>query len=201
MAGMEVALFGKPPEVLPDDLTAEQYYELCLWYEEKQMHALARQSCTKALTLKPAESLEADCKRFLNTRVPRNEVAQEAIDRLRRMEPRLMMDQGEARKLTLKLIADYPDFEWPRRVLAEIYLRDGDIEKCKASLEAALKINPDYTQAIALLARAMVVDMEYDAAQRHLRHALADMPDDANLRRLQRSLEFLIALEEDEEHQ
>ncbi len=191
-------MFGKPPEVIPEDLTANQYYELGLWYEEKQMHNLARQACQKALALKPDERLQTDCKRFLNTRVPKNEVSQDAIERLRRLEPRLLMDQGEARKLAVKIAADYPDFEWPQRVLADIYLRDGDVEGCKAALNTALKINPDYSQAIALMARALTVEMEYDAAQECLRRALADMPDNAELRRLQRTLEFLVALDEDD---
>lgn len=189
-------LFGKPPEVIPEDLTANQYYELCLWYEEKQMHNLARKSCQMALDLKPDDHLEANCKRFLNTRVPRNEVPQEAIDRLRRMEPRLLMDQGEARKLALKIVADYPDFEWPQRVLADIHLREGDIASCKSALEVALKINPEYTQAFAMMARALTVDMEYEEAQKYLQRAQEDMPGDGDLRRLQRALEFLIALDD-----
>lgn len=184
---------------MPQDLNASQYYELSLWYEEKHMQNHAREACAKALALNPNEPLLTDCRRFMNTRVPRHEIPQDAIDRLRRLEPRLLMDHSEARKLAHKIIADYPDFEWPRRVLADIYLRDGDVENCKASLEAALKINPDYTQAIALMARALTVDMEYSAAQDHIRRALADTPDDPDMRRLQRSIEFLIALDGEEQ--
>lgn len=191
-------MFGKPPDVVPDGLAAKEYLELGLWYIESRMLNLARESLTRAIDLEPKSAAAAESKRLLETRIPRSQVPQEAIDQVMRGEHQLMLHPQEAKKIATKLIADYPEFERPHRLMADYHLRRGDVQRCIASLETALKINPQYAGASALMARALAVDMEYDAARQHLQKALAAMPQDAELRSLERSLEFLVSLDEDE---
>ncbi len=190
-------MFGKPPEIVPDGFTAREYFELGIWYEEKRLLGQARESFSRAIALEPVGSIAIESKRFLHTRIPRNDVPTEAIERLRLAEPQLGLKPEVARKAAEKLIVEYPDFEWPHRLLADFHLRHGDVARCLTSLQNALKINPDYAQAAALMAQALTVDMEYETAADYLRRAMEAMPNDNQLRSLQRGIEVLTALDEE----
>lgn len=189
-------MFGKPPDRVPDDgLTAEQYLELALWYDETRKISCCRQALQKALALQPKGPVAVECKRLLETRIPRVDVPDSVVTRIERAELQLGLKPHLARRIATKLSEEYPDYERPHRLLAELHLLNGDVPEAIACLETALQLNPESAPAIGLLARALVIDMEYEAARPHLQRALAVMPDDANLQSLQRALEYLTQVE------
>ncbi|HEY9785276.1 MAG TPA: tetratricopeptide repeat protein [Candidatus Obscuribacterales bacterium] len=191
-------MFGKPPEVVPDDLTAKQYHELGIWYLDENMLEQARVSLRKAMSMAPDTETAIQAKRLLDARVPRHEIPQEALDELRRAEPQVAIKPEDAKRTAEKLIKKYPDFEWPHRLLADCHMRAGNIDRCIQSLQSALSINPDCAPALLLMARALTIDMEYDEATRYLQRAQAAMPDNDELRALQRGLDFLIYLDQED---
>lgn len=191
-------MFGKPPDQVPDDgLTAEQYLELARWYDESRLIAQCRQALQKALALQPKGPVAVECKRMLETRVPRVDVPDSAVRRIERAELQQGLKPHLSRRVATKMTEEFPDYERPHRLLAELHLRNGDVQEAIASLENALQLNPEYVAAIGLLARALVIDMEYEAARPHLQRALSAMPNDENLRALQRALEYLTQVEKE----
>lgn len=198
MSYQEVCLFGKPPEAVPDGLTAQQYYELGIWYDEYRLPLLARDCFQRAIALQPDGQLAVDCKRFVNSRLSVADVPQEAISQIERAELEVRRKPAESRKVARSLIELYPQFERPYRLLAEIDLNNGDMPSCREHLETALKLNPDYAQAVAMMARAQAIDMEYQAAGDTVRRARQLLPNDAELRLLERSIEVLVSFEDDE---
>lgn len=191
-------MFGKPPDQVPDDgLTAEQYLELARWYDGARMISQCRQALNKALALQPKGPVAVECKRLLETRIPRNDIPDSVVNRMDRAELQLGLKPRLARRAALNLIEEYPNYERPYRLLADLHLRNGDVQQAIESLEKALQLNPDYAPAIGLMARALVIDMEYEAARPHLQRALSVMPNDENLQSLQRALEYLTQVEQD----
>lgn len=191
-------MFGKPPDQVPDDgLTAEQYLELARWYEESRLIRQCRRALQKALALQPKGPVAVECKRMLETRIPRVDVPDSAVRRIERAELQQGLKPHLSRRVATKMIEEFPDYERPHRLLAELHLRNGDVQEAIASLENALQLNPEYVPAIGLLARALVIDMEYEAARPHLQRALSAMPNDENLRALQRALEYLTQVEKE----
>jgi tetratricopeptide (TPR) repeat protein len=190
-------LFGNPPEIVPEGLSAREYYELGLWYEETHNLSQARLALTRAIAADPAGDVGQEARRFLNARVPLHDLPKEAVESLARAELLLAIKPAQARKTAARLINEYPDFEWPLRLLAQVCLNEGDLDKCVEHCRQALEINPDYAQAVGLLARAAAVDMDYPRAGELLERALFLAPDDDELRRFQRSLEFVMTLEQD----
>lgn len=83
-------MFGMPPEIVPDDLTARQYYELGIWYEETHLYSLARQALLKAIAIEPDSEIAIQSKRLLDARIPRIDVSKETIQRFWRAETPLL---------------------------------------------------------------------------------------------------------------
>jgi len=190
-------VFGQPPEAVPDGLTADQYYELALWYEETRALGSARKALHQALAVQPDGPTAVECKQLLNTRIPTSDPPKEAIDKFRRAEAQLHLHPEDGVKTAEKLADEYPEFDWPHRLLAEYHLQRGDVPKCIQSLHTALRLHPDWPAAQQLMVRTLLADMEYEAARSYLQNALLQTPNDDQLRSLSRSLEYLVAMDEE----
>jgi tetratricopeptide (TPR) repeat protein len=189
-------MFGKPPTTVPDGLTAEQYYELAVWYEENRFFANARDATKRSLALQPDAAIAAECKRMLNVRLPACDVPKEAIDSFMMAEAQARIHPAAAIAVAEKLIADHPGFDWAHQLLAECHLRQFDIANCLQSVQTALKLHPDWPAALRLTAQALIVDMEYPSARSYLQKALAVAPQDEESRRLWQNLEFISSMED-----
>lgn len=192
-------LFGEPPEIVPDDLTGTEYYELGLWYLDKERFEHCRQAFFKALALlDPKDPTTTACRRLLNSRVPSRELPKAVTDKLAAADLEIAFRRQSALKTVRKVLAEYPDCEWAHRIMAEACLVRGQLDECFKALDAALNINPNYLPALSLKARALTIDMQYEQAQHLLAQALGENPGDERLRDLQRSLHFLTYMEQEE---
>ncbi|WP_280150370.1 tetratricopeptide repeat protein [Piscinibacter sp. XHJ-5] len=111
-----------------------------------------------AATLAPA----ADERSEINRLVAAGETT-EALARLDRLlqqsprEPQLRFQKGvvlaesgrtpEAREIFTQLTVDYPEIPEPHNNLAVLHAAQGDYDKARAALDAALRANPDYAVA------------------------------------------------------
>ena len=190
-------MFGKPPVAVPDGLTAEEYSELAVWYEETRAFANARDATKRALALQPDQTIAANCKRMLDLRLPVCDVSKEAVDDFLVAEAQVPINARAAKAVAEKLIAEYPDFDWAHRLLAECHMRQCDIPKCLQSVDTALKLHPDWPVALRQKAQALIVDMDYGPARSCLQKAIALSPQDEEARRLWQNLEFISSMEEE----
>ncbi len=193
-----LSLFGKAPETIPDDLTISEYRELGHWFLEEEKYEMARQAFTRAIAMDENDAIAINCKRLLASRVPRHSIPDAVIVGFKRAQMQGLIKPHIGKKSALKLKENHPEFEWAYQFLAECLLQDGDVEGSLQALDAALRINPDYEPAIALKARALVLDMEYQEARIYLNKILAMDPDDNAMRALRLNLEFLIGIEQQE---
>jgi tetratricopeptide (TPR) repeat protein len=189
-------VLGKPPETVPDDLNAREFFDLGFWYEEKHQLAMARQCYNRVIELEPDSNMARDCKRALNVRIPVNDVSQKSIERVHRGLPNVAFKPKEAMKMAKLAVEESPDYEAAHRLMGACHLQEGQVEKCKDSLATALRINPNHAPSWVLMARAYAIDMDYDSAAKYIRMAREYMPDDDEVINLERGIEHLIALDE-----
>lgn len=189
-------MLGQPPDVVPDDLTASQYLELGVWYQESKKFAQARESLKRTIELASDSADARRARRLLAESIPAIESDADVIDTFNSIHLTAMTSPGRARKQYESLIAEHPDFEWPYRAIAEGHCRrTGDLEKAKSLLEEALRINPDYVAALVLMAETLLADMDYEKARDYLDRVTAFAADNAEARNLRRTLEILVAAE------
>lgn len=199
-------MFESPPDVIPDELSADEYLRLGKWYREKNDYDKARQSLQRAINSSPGSQTAVEARNFMAQNVPVNEVPLRAIERLRDLQlsvitsPRTVVDDCR------DLIAEYPTFEWPYQTLAAALLQISQVEEAIPLLEQSLAINPERIRSLASMAEAQIILMNYDKAQIYLDRIaplvpVNDTPDEIRgtqdiqrYRDLTRSLQILVAI-------
>lgn len=189
-------MLGEPPDVVPKDLTAEEFLELGIWYRESKKIEQARQCLEKARALAPDSDISSRGRLELDEHIPRYENSSEIVDKFNQGSLTAIGSPAKAQKLYQELIDSNPEFEWPYRALAESLLRQkGDVEQARILMSQALEINPEYTAGLVTMAELELADMEYGRAGECLDRALRLVPDNVAARNLQRSLEILVSLD------
>ncbi|MCA9806128.1 MAG: hypothetical protein KC777_29375 [Cyanobacteria bacterium HKST-UBA02] len=189
-------MLNKPPDAIPDDLTAAEYFQLGNWFWEERDLDKARDALSRAVILDPEGESGRAARDMLSTRIPAHPVDQEAFNTYRDVELHLgFTNRVKAVAKLEKLIADHPDFEWPYRSLADLMIRKGDIPKARDLLEKSLAINPVYAAALVSMARIHIADTEYDAALEMIDKAMNLTAFDESLPDMRRAVEMLAALE------
>jgi tetratricopeptide (TPR) repeat protein len=187
-------MLGEPPDLVPDDLTAEEYLELGIWYQESNKIAQARESLQRTIKLAGQSNAATRARRLLSENIPFKENDSEVIERFNSVGMTALSSPGRAKKQYESLIEEHPDFEWPYRALAETLCRRiGDLEKAKTLLEEALRINPNYVGALVTMAETLLSNMQYEEARKYLDRVTEMTEDHAEARNLRRTLEILIA--------
>jgi len=189
-------VFGDPPKELPDGLTADEYFELGNWYEETSDLSNARKALQRVIDLSPRSDLASRATRILALRIPLHDVPQEAIKRLQEAEGNMNIRADQSRRAANKLIAEYPQFEWPHRIMAETELRVGKLDDARKAAQKALDINPQHATGLLTMARVCIADMDYAGASKYVRKASDLIGETEEVRVLQRGIEYLIALDE-----
>lgn len=187
-------MLGQPPDLVPDDLTADEFLELGIWYQESKKFAQARESLQHTIRLASDSEAAQRARRLLAESIPTKESDPEVIERFNDISMTAMTSPGRAKKQYESLIEAHPDFEWPYRALAEgLCRRVGDLEQAKTLLEKALAINPNYVGALVTMAETQLADMQYDEARKYLNRVTEIVADNADARNLRRTLDILVA--------
>lgn len=189
-------MLNKPPDAIPDDLTAAEYFQLGNWFWEEGDLDKARDALSRAVILDSEGESGRAAREMLSTRIPANPLEQDALKDYREVELHLgFTNRVKAVAKLEKLIADNPDFEWPYRSLADLMIRKGDMPRARDLLEKSLAINPVYAAALVSMARVNIANTEYDAALEMLDKAMNLTPGDESLPDMRRATELLAALE------
>lgn len=117
--------------------------------------------------------------RLLRSKIPRFPVPLYAEQR--NIEGWNLISSGEntkAKEIFEELIAEYPDFEWPYGNLSVLLLQAGEIDKAIELLEKALSVNPNYVQGWLHMATARGLQLNFAAARKCVKEALAIDPDE-----------------------
>lgn len=147
--GLPVNWAKLPPQQVPEDLSAQKYYELGIQYKQMGWTEQARDALTRAIAAEPDNEYAVKAKRYLMTKLPRQPVSRQAEERNIQGFNQMFGGDIKAAKQTFEeLIAEYPNFEWPYSNLASIYLQEKRPEQAKILLDKALQINPSYVNAL-----------------------------------------------------
>ena len=190
-------MFGDPPDVIPADLNAEEYLELGNWYhssthEEKIENA--RECWNKVIELTTEENLTQEAQSKIDEHIPCKKIPKSAIDTYYVASSEAATDPGACKKQYLRLVEEYPDFEWPLQGLAEIYIRNfGDLKEARVCIEKALEINPQHSRSLLTMLELTMVEMDYKKSEEYLAILRETHPANENLDRFRRTLETLIA--------
>ncbi len=164
---MLVALNGfTPPNKVPDGKTAHEYYELGVKYKTVGWTEQARESLQRAIKLGGSSADAKNAERYLNTKVPKYPVSQEAVT-----ENIMGFNESspvEAEKIWLGCIKKYPKFEWPYGNLGSQYVEQGRLKEGEALLQKALDINPSYVNAWLHLAECKRKQKDFEGAKKCL---------------------------------
>lgn len=189
-------MFGEPPDVVPDDLSAAEYLELGDWYQKSKKFELARESLKKCIALDPDGPSARRARTTLIQNIPEKVHCPDTIHKFHNISMLAMSSPGRAETQWQELIDEHPDFEWPYRSLAEsVMRRNGDVERAQALLEKALEISPEYVPGLITMAETYIAEMDYDKARQCLARARQLSADNENVADAQRSLEILAAYE------
>jgi tetratricopeptide (TPR) repeat protein len=133
----------------------------------------------------------------IDVRLNSIDVPQAVVEAIFRAEMQVGFQPGAAKPVIEKVIQEYPNYDVPHRLLAQMHLRNGDIVACLKELETTLAISPKNTQALGLMARAQAAEFNYAPATETINKALTLAPESEELRLLRRAIEFLAGIEDD----
>jgi tetratricopeptide (TPR) repeat protein len=184
--------FGVPGRDLPDNLSAQEYFNLGKQYKNLGWCEQSRDALVKAIEVAEEPELADAARRYLLSRIPKMPVPHHAVQK--NIEGFNQLSRGEvlaARKTFEELTRNYPDFEWPRGNLGSVYSKLGELERAEDILFDVLDYNPNYLNAWLHLARLKAAKLEVFEANRYLDKALKLDPEDESARALKQVVDFL----------
>ena len=159
------SLFGALPEKVPENKTASQYYDLGVSYKLSGWTEQARESLEKAIVLDRGE-IAIKAKRYLETKIPRYPVPQEAISmNIKGHNSSSIFTPGKAEDIWKECISKYPNFEWPYSNLGSLYVEEGKYKEAETLLNKAVEINPSYVNAWIHLAECKHREKDFAAEE------------------------------------
>ncbi len=169
---------GEPPDVIPDDLSPEEFYTLGMELQAVGRLEEARTVLTRVEESSEDEDLSARAKEFIRTQLPKNPIAKEAQDRCIAALKAMAKDQAGTKTSLINLTMEYPDFEWPFLFLGNIYMLDGNFKKAERLIKRVITQNPDLVKAKHLLISVYFVEGRYKEALAFIDEALDGTSND-----------------------
>jgi len=166
-----------PPKEVPQDLSANEYFELGKQYKAIGWIGHSRKSLQLAMKNDENGNIAQKALTFLKTRLPLQEVPQEAVTANIEGYNNLLTNPKQAKQIWWRLTEEYPDFEWPFSNLASLYLTEGNIAEAKKLLEQAIVLNPCYINALLHLANCHAIQMNYEEAISYIDRILELEPE------------------------
>lgn len=199
-------MFDSPPEIIPENLTAQEYLYLGKWYCEKQNYDLARTALQRAIETEPGSVTATESKRFAAQHIPSCSVPKEVFKRIAKLQLDAIMNPRGAVDECRSITEEYPDFDRAHTALGSVLLRAASFQEAISSLKRAETLTPERLENLLFLAEAHIIVMDYDAAQAYLNKIAALLagrvetgtPERNNHQeqfdQLGRSLQILVAL-------
>lgn len=181
-----------PPSEVPENLSAQEYYDLGVRYKNAGWTEQARDALQLAIELDPEGDIGRHALRYLRSKIPRFPVPMLAVQtNIQGFNEMASGDAAAARETFEELIEEYPDFEWPMGNLGSLMLQWGNIDEAKKHLLRAVEINPYYLNGWLHLARTYAVDSNLDEAYRCLRKAEEIGADDGGVAHVRHMVDLL----------
>ncbi|MFA7337847.1 MAG: tetratricopeptide repeat protein [Candidatus Obscuribacterales bacterium] len=169
-----------PPRELPEDLTAEEYWQLAVRYKQVGWTEQARDALTTAIELDGDGPVGIKCRSFLRSKIPRYPVPLMAEQLNIQGYNQMFVNESEAQRMFENLVKDYPDFEWPYGNLGSLLIKRGRLEKAQELLVKAVQINPYYINGWLHLSRVYAIQENFSAAEDCLQRVTAIDASDPN---------------------
>ena len=179
-----------PLEGLPENLSAQELYELGLKYRLAGWVGVAREALQRASDLDKTGRLGSKARKVLRTQLPRVEVPRLAEEKNIEAYNLMQTDRERAKKVFQELMNTYPDFEWPFSNTARIKLAEGDISGAKSIVKYLLQVNPDLLSAIDLMIRISIAEKDLDQALAYLDRALELYPHEEEFKQLKLAIKL-----------
>ncbi len=174
-----VGHIGVPPEKVPDGKSAREYYDLGVQYKTLGWTEQGRYALQKAIELGNGDQYAKRAKIYLETKLPRYPVPQEAVlMNIKGYNADSKFTHGEAEKIWVECIKKYPKFEWPYGNLGDLYIEQGKFKEGEALLMKSLEINPSYVNAWLHLADSKRKQRDFESARKYIKKALELDPGD-----------------------
>jgi Tfp pilus assembly protein PilF len=168
---------AQPPDVVPEGLTAAQYFDLGKEYKAVGWPEQARDALTRSIKADP-EGVGKKAAIYLRAYVPRYRVSNVAVQmNVRGYNQLARGDVAGAIRTFQECIAQFPDFEWPYGNLGSVYVEQGRTQEAKDILQKALTINPSYVNGWLHLATARLKEGDVNGAHEAARMAQQIDPD------------------------
>lgn len=145
-------LLGQPPDTVPDELTAQEYFELAERYDFNNRYDCARESIRRCLEkAEDGSAVQAAGRRFKRERVPLEPVGSISEAKLKEAVDSYRDDKDKCVALAEQLVSENPN-EVLITFLSGLYLSLGELKKAERLAASAHKRNPEYVPAgIALV--------------------------------------------------
>lgn len=166
-----------PPKEVPNGMSAQEYFELGKQYKAIGWIGQSRKSLQLAMEFDEQGNIAQKALTFLKTRLPLQEVPQEAVAANIEGYNNMLTNPKQAKQIWWRLTEEYPDFEWPFSNLASLILSEGNIEEAKKLLEQAIELNPCYINALLHLANCHAIQMNYTKAKHYIERILDLEPE------------------------
>lgn len=169
-----------PPRELPEDLTAEEYWQLAVRYKQVGWTEQARDALTTAIELDGDGPVGIKARSFLRSKIPRYPVPLMAEQLNIQGYNQMFVNENEAQRMFENLVKDYPDFEWPYGNLGSLLIKRGRLETAQDLLVKAVQINPYYINGWLHLSRVYAIQENFSAAEDCLQRVTAIDASDPN---------------------
>ncbi len=169
-----------PPRELPEDLNAEEYWQLAVRYKQVGWTEQARDALTTAIELDGDGPVGIKARSFLRSKIPRYPVPLMAEQLNIQGYNQMFVNENEAQRMFENLVKDYPDFEWPYGNLGSLLIKRGRLEEAQELLIKAVQINPYYINGWLHLSRVYAIQENFSAAEECLQRVTAIDASDPN---------------------
>ncbi|HEY9720190.1 MAG TPA: hypothetical protein V6C69_22110 [Trichormus sp.] len=152
------------PDELPDNLEPSQYYSLGLRYRLGGRIGLAGEALRKVVELAPGSAIAFKSDLILRTQLPRAPVPEAAENRNIEAYNLMGSDPEAAKQKFQKLMAEFPDFEWPFSNLAYMYLSEGKVKEAKELVTYLLAVNPEHLRSNSIAIKIAIEEKDFTRA-------------------------------------
>lgn len=181
-----------PPRTVPENLSAQEYYELGVRYKTSGWTEQSRDALQYAMELDPDGETGKLALSFMRSKLPRHPVPLSAEQaNIQGFNLMVSGDLDGAIAIFEQIIKEHADFEWPQGNLGSIYIEQGKLAEAERILVNAVQLNPFYLNAWSHLCRANLLQSKYTQARYCVEQIRKIDPTDAHADQLQHQIDTI----------